>query len=153
MSTLTIKELLNAKMAFDRLTALDTVKPAIKLRLVPISRSVKQHIEDFNEAMISLFKQYGTPVENQPGNYEVRHDAPAENKQAVADGRESLLAESVQIPGKKIPYEAISEASYVMQDAGRVTLTTDDLVMLDWVIELPAEEAAEVPATAQAATA
>jgi len=143
MFTLTIQELISSKPAFDRLAALDGVKPAIKLRMVPIVRSVKQHLEDANAARLDLFKHFGTPSETAPGDYEVKPDAPIEAKRAVRDGWQSILEESIQIPGKKIPFEVIAEATYVTPMAGRVGLTAEDLCLLEWVVELPAEEAAE----------
>lgn len=153
MFTLTIKELSQAKTSFDHLAALDSVKAAIKLRLAPIIRSVKQHLEDAQEARLSLFKTYGKPSETVPGNYELPPDVSIEIKRTLYEALESLNSEPIQIPGKKIPFEAVAEASYVQPGVGRVSLTAEDLQLLDWIIDLPAEEDAETPAVEKAAHA
>lgn len=143
MFTLTVEELLNSQASLQKLTDNAAIAPAIKLRLVPIKRSYDQHAKDAQDARLDLFKHFGTPVEDRPGDYEVKPDAPPENKQAITDGWKAILAESVQIPGKKIPFETISGAP----------LSTADLLNLEWLIEIPAEQEAEAPATAAAASA
>lgn len=156
--TLTIKELLDMKGSFDKLTQMDTLPQAVKTRLAPIARSIKEHISDANEARTALFKQYGSPSETDDEDYDLRKSTPEQIRAVNAEWREVLKGE-VEIPGKMLTWETVANATYIVmgeRGAFRASLVTDDLLALDWLIKLPAqseEVEEELPQAAQAATA
>jgi hypothetical protein len=139
---ITIEELFNSQEGFTKLVRNESIAAAIKLRLRPITVSFDQHLKDAQETRVELFKKYGTPIESDPENFEIKPDDKAAQK-AVSDAWREVLATEVTIPGKKIKFENISGAP----------LTTGDLVNLEWLIEFPAEVEEELPQAAQAATA
>lgn len=152
MFSLTIKDLYKVQEAFNRLTSLDNLAPAIKLRLVPIKRSFDQHLEDANNARLDIFKRFGEKLPG-TGNYQIPENASDEIKDAVYDGWQAILDESVSIPGKRVPFETVAQASYLAREGGRAQLTVGDLLNLDWIIEMPASEDAETEAPAEAMAA
>lgn len=142
MITLSVEEILNAQQAFQSLVTNTSLAPAIKLRLLPITRSFDQHVKDVNEIRLELFKKHGTPVEGDPQNYELK----PENKDAISAMQsewKTVIAETRTIPGKRLKFENVSGAP----------LSTADMMNLEWLIEFPAEAEDEAPAQAVAATA
>lgn len=142
MLTITVESLFNTQEAFAKLVRNDSLAPAIKLRLRPITVSLDQHLKDANETRVELFKKHGTPVEGDADNYEIKPDDKAAQK-AVSDAWREVLATAVEIPGKKIKFENISGTP----------LNTADLVNLEWLIEFPADEESDLPAEVAAKAA
>lgn len=143
MITLSVEEILNAQQAFQSLVTNTSLAAAIKLHLLPITRSFDQHVKDINEIRAGLFKTHGTPIEGDPDNYELK----PENKDAIyAMQREwkAVIAKTRTIPGKRLKFENVSGAP----------LSTADMMNLEWLIEFPAEVEDELPeAAAKAAVA
>lgn len=142
MLTISVEEILNAQQAFQALVNNSTIAAAIKLRLLPITRSFDQHVKDINDVRFELFKKHGTPLENDPQNFEIK----PENKEAqtaMANDWKAVLAETRTIPGKKLKFENISG----------VSLSTVDLMNLEWLIEFPEDAETELPAEAAAKAA
>lgn len=142
MLTITVEEILNAQQAFQSLVTNTSLAAAVKLRLLPITRSFDQHVKDVNEVRTELFKKHGTPIENDPENYELK----PENKDAIkamTDDWKTVLAETKTIPGKKLKFENVSGTP----------LSTADLMNLEWLIEFPAEVEDELPSEVAAKAA
>lgn len=165
MFTITTEELLASENAISKLFAYDTVPSAVKLRLAPIKRAYDEQIKDAckitHDARLELFKLHGAPSETSPGDYDLLKST-LEQKQAVEDAWRELLDVPVELPGKVIQYETISEGSYLAQTTVngvpcmvRASLSTADLIQLEWLIKLPVsvEQEAEALAQTVAATA
>lgn len=142
MITLCVEEILNAQQAFQSLVTNTSLAPAIKLRLLPITRSFDQHVKDINEVRFDLFKKHGTPVENDPSNYEIKPENK-EAQKAMADDWKALCAETRKIAGKKLKFENVSGAP----------LSTADLMNLEWLIEFPEDVENELPSEVAAKAA
>lgn len=138
---ITIEELFSAQEAFGKLARNESIAPAIKLRLLPITRSFDQHVKDANEVRLGLFKKYGTPTET--GNDFTMEGSTPENLKALQSDWRETLSSLLIIPGKRLRFENISG----------VSLSTADLMNLDWLIEFPAEVEDEAPESAAAAKA
>jgi hypothetical protein len=142
MLTLSVEEILNAQQAFQSLATNTSLAAAIRLRLLPITRSFDQHVKDVNEIRLELFKKHGTPVENDPSNYELK----PENKDAInamQDDWKAVLTETRTIPGKRLKFENVSGAP----------LSTVDMINLEWLVEFPEDAEIKNPAQSVAATA
>ena len=138
---ITVEELFNSQEAFAKLARNESIAPAIKLRLLPVTRSFDQHVKDANDVRLGLFRQYGSPIEG--ADDFTLEGASAENVKAVQNGWKEALKVSITVAGKRLKFENISG----------VNLSTIDLMNLEWLIEVPVEVEDEVPATAVAATA
>lgn len=160
MFNLTYEEVNRAQPFLEKLAACDSLAAAINTRIVTIKRSFDQHFKDLNDARSALRKKYGIPVKGQPDQFDIPIDDIAAITAANAELKD-LGEEVVTIPGKKIPYENISQASYLVNgftEGGlpmhsRAKLAPSDLLRLEWLIEFPADVEAEAPAQAVAATA
>jgi hypothetical protein len=131
----TFDQLLSGQEAFDNLSKITSLAANIRVRLARISAQVNTCLKEFQDTRLELIKKFG--AEKPDGNWEVK----PENLKAFSEEWKDLVQEEVEINGKQIPFEAISQAP----------ISAGDLWRLGWLIALPKEEEEDAP-KAQAAS-
>lgn len=140
---ITVEELFNSQEAFAKLARNESLAPAIKLRLLPVTRSFDQHVKDANEVRLGLFRQFGSPIEG--ADDFTLEGASAESVKAVQNGWKEALKTSINIAGYRLKFDTSIVSG----------LSTVDLMNLEWLIEVPEDVETDLPSdvAAKAATA